>query len=219
MARPGWNAVMASPEFGPAIRLSSCCCGSALRLEHGLDLEVNRDLVSDDGATSLERGVEVDTEVATVDVCGCGEAGARAAVSVRAEAVQLKAQRDVPGHALERELPIEDQIVAVLADAGGAVGHRGVGLDLEEVGAADVVVALGVAGVDRVELDRRGYRRVRGVLASHNLAFELREAATDLRHDHVPDNEADIGVDRVDGPGAGQVARNSFDRGACSHRR
>jgi len=50
---------------------------------------------------------------------------------------------------MQGELAIDHVALSVCADAGGAEGERRVGLDLEEVLAADMVVALLVVGVER----------------------------------------------------------------------
>ena len=81
-----------------------------------------------------------------------------------------------------------------------AEGHRTVVLHVEEVAGAQVRVAVLVAGVDRVQVDARGRRRR---VAGDDGALELLEQPTDLAH-QVAGGEADLGVARVDGPGAGR---------------
>ena len=92
----------------------------------------------------------------------------------------------------------------------------GVVVDVEEVGRADVGVALLLAGVDRGEVDGRGHAGLDGVLGGDDLAGELAEVAADLADHHVADREADRRVDRIDGPGAGDVA-GDLDGGAAGH--
>src|SRR6266511_2356430 len=99
-----------------------------------------------------------------------------------------------------------DAEVLAVADAGGAVGHGGVGVGLEEVGRAQVVVALGVVGVDGAEVDGGGDGGVEWVGCQAQLAFEAGEVAADLADHHVADGEGDVGVDGVDRPGSGDVA-------------
>src|SRR5665213_2399229 len=94
-----------------------------LGLEHGLDLEMNRDLVSHDDAASLERGLEVDAEVASVDLRVGTETGTGAAEGVGTEAVGLKAKWDGLGYALQGEVAVEHKVVAVLPNTGRLVGH------------------------------------------------------------------------------------------------
>src|SRR4051812_28208771 len=121
--------------------------GSAV--EHGLDLELDRDLVADDHAAGLHRGVEVHAEVGPADDAGGGEAVADPAEGVGPEAVDLEREGHALGDALEGDLAVEHVVVAVDPHAGRAVGHGGVLVGLEEVGRADVVVTVDVAGVDR----------------------------------------------------------------------
>ena len=104
--------------------------------------------------------VVADVPVVPVDLGGGREAGAGAAVRVGAEAVQLEAERHRPGNAVEGEVTVEQEVAAVGADAGGAEGHRGVLLDVEEVLAADVVVPGLVPGVHRAEVDGGGDGRL-----------------------------------------------------------
>src|SRR5205814_7293674 len=176
-------------------------------LEHGLDLELDGHLVADDDAAALDGGVPADAEVAPADLRSGGEAGPGAAVGVGPEPVQLQRQRDVPGHALEGELAVHDVVVAVPAHAGRAVGHRGVVLDVEEVGRPDVRVALLLAGHDRVQRDLGGHRGAQRVRAGDDLTGEGGEPPPDLADHHVPDGEADLRVHRVDRPGARGIAR------------
>src|SRR6201993_2663199 len=127
-------------------------------VEDGLDLEGDRDLLADDdaAATAGDRAVVADAEVAPVDLAAGGEARPGAAEGVRAEAVHLELQRDGLGGAADGEIAVEEEIVTVRSDAGGAERQMGVRVDLEEVGAADVVVPVGLTGVHRAQLDGGG---------------------------------------------------------------
>src|SRR5215469_8434498 len=185
--------------------------------QDGLDLQVKRDLVAHDDPAVLHGGAEVDVEVTPVDLTAGTEPGPGAAEGVRPEAVELEDQRHVLGDALERELAVEDVVAIRKPGPGRAVGHRRVGLDLEEVGGPDVLVALVLAGADRLQVDHRGRRGLERVVTGHDLAGEVRELAADLADHHVPDREADLGVHRVDGPGAGDVAGDRGLGGGGSH--
>src|SRR3712207_8104675 len=77
---------------------------------------------------------------------------------------------------------------------------------VEEVGGADVRVALLLPGVDRVHVDRGGHGGLRRVLGGDNLTGEPGEVAADLADHHVADGEADRRVAGVDVPGADDVA-------------
>ena len=106
-------------------------------------------------------------------------------------------------------------VVAGLVDAGGDEGDLRVLLDGEEVVAAQVAVALLVAGVDAGGLDgqlRGGLGEVVGV--DDGGALELVERAADLGDHRVPGDEPDAGVGRVDDVGAGQVGEGGGGDGA-----
>src|SRR6185437_15086875 len=115
-------------------------------VEHALDLEGDRDLLADDDAAAGHRAVVADAEVVPVDLAAGREARPGPAEGVRAEAVHLELERDRLGGAADGEIAVEQEVVTVGADAGGAERHRRVRLDVEEVGAADVVVPVGLTG-------------------------------------------------------------------------
>ena len=127
-----------------------------------------------------DRAVEGDAVVHPVDHRGRREARAGAAVGVRAEAGDLKVERDRPGDALEGEVALKDEAFLAALEGGGREGHRRVLLDLEEVGAADVRVALLLAGVDRGQVNRGRDRRGQWVFGGDDRALELVEAAAHL---------------------------------------
>src|SRR5581483_6016577 len=68
--------------------------------------------------------------------------------------------------------------------------------------------AIGVAGVDRREVDAGSDAGVEGVRSGHDLTLEPGELAPHLAHHHVAHGEPDFGVDGVDGPRTGDVARD-----------
>src|SRR4051812_4874350 len=189
--------------------------GSGLA-QHTLDLEGDLDLLAHDGAAAVERHGDVDAELAAADRGGGREAGARATVGVRAEAVDLEGEGDGAGDALDRQLAVERVVVAVGADRRAVERPGRVGLDLEEVGGADVAVALGVADVDRAGVDRGGHRRVAELRRGRDLTAEGAQPTAYLAHHHVPHGEGDIGVHRVDVPGADHVA-GDLGAGRSSH--
>src|SRR3954452_10929764 len=184
--------------------------------ENGLDLELDGDLVTDDDAAAVHRHLDVDAELVAVDLGLGGEAGARAAEGVRAEAVELKVEDDRAGDALDRQLALDGPVGAVGLHRGGAEEHGRVVLDVEEVSRADVRVALLLTGVDGAELDTGLDRGLGGVLGGDDLALEVAEVAADLADHHVADGEADGRVRRVDLPGADDVA-GDLDGGGAGH--
>src|SRR3954462_4255430 len=184
--------------------------------ENGLDLELDGDLVTDDDAAAVHRHLDVDAELVAVDLRLGGEAGARAAVGVRAEAVELEVQDDGPRDALDGQLALDGPVGAVGLHRGGPEDHGRVVLDVEEVSRADVRVTLLLTGVDGAELDAGLDRGVGRVLGGDDLALEVAEVAADLADHHVADGEADGRVRRVDLPGADDVA-GDLDGGAAGH--
>ena len=99
-----------------------------------------------------------------------------------------------------------------LLDAARLEGQLRVGGGVEEVSGAQVLVALGLARVDRRGLDRAGGLRRRDVVADLELALELAERAADGRDAKMLDAEVDARVRRIHVPGAG---RNSGDGGGA----
>src|SRR5215831_3469331 len=186
-------------------------------LEDGLDLEADRHRVADRDATAAHRDDVADAEVAPVDLRGRGEPGPLPAPRVRDEPVDPHSQQHLPGDAAQRQLTVDDPAVAGLADAGRAVAHRRVLVDLEVVGGAEVVVTRLVAGVDGRQVDRRGNRRAQWVLVGDDRDVVAGEPAAHLGDHEVPDGEGDLGVHRVGLPGADQVARDRDGRGDEVH--
>src|SRR4029450_11733279 len=103
------------------------------------------------------------------------------------------------------------------ADVGGDEGDLGVLLHGEEVVAAQVGIALLVAGVDAGRLDGQLAGRLGQVGAVEDrVALEVVERAADLGDHRVPGDEPDTGVGRVDDVVSGQVGQGGGD-GAGSH--
>ena len=101
---------------------------------------------------------------------------------------------------------------AGLLDVGGDEGDLRVLLHGEEVVAAQVGVALLVAGVDAGGLDGQLTGRLGEVGAvDDRAALELVELAADLGDHRVPGDEPDAGVGRVEDVGAGQVGQGGGD--------
>src|SRR5450759_897114 len=183
-------------------------------VEDGLDLDGETDLLAEGDTATVEGHVERDAEVAAVELAGGREADSGVAErGAGLEAVHLELERHRPGDAVEGQIPVDDQVVTVVANAGRLVGHGGVAFDLEEVGRADVGVAVGVGGVDRRRVNGGADRGPQRIGAGDDLALEVGEAASDLAHHEVADRERDLGVGLVDGPGAGDVAGDVGDDG------
>src|SRR5690348_15800414 len=120
--------------FPPGGRWWALGVGRLGRVEDGFDLYEDLDAVADDHPTAVQGDVGADAEVAPVELGGGREAGPGAAVGVAGEAVDVQGQGDRPGHPVQGQLAADVEAVLAVADAGGAVGHRRVGVGLEEVG-------------------------------------------------------------------------------------
>src|SRR5262249_48059202 len=111
-------------------------------------------------------------------------------------------------------------LVAVLdrLDGGALEGDRRELLDVEEVGAAQVVVALLVGGVDALGLDGHAERALAGVPVDREVAGEVVEPAVDPTQPEVRDLEGDAGGGGVEGvlvrgpPRRGGAEREDEDR-------
>src|SRR3954471_977794 len=173
--------------------------GGLVLLEDGLHGDQDVDLVADEKASAVHRDVEVDAPLLAGDRRGALEARAGAAPRVGLDAEELDVQGDRLGDALDGQVTGHEQALAAVLDAGADEGHRAVVLHVEEVAGAQVRVTVLVAGVDRVQVDGGAGP---GGVAGDNLTLELLEQTPDLAH-QVAGGEPDLGVTRVDGPGAG----------------
>src|SRR3954468_24833069 len=189
-----------------AVRMSRCraaggevASGGLLLLKHGLRGDDHVDLVADEQTATVHRDVEVDTPLLAGDLGGALETGAGAAPRVGLHAEELDVERDGLGDALDGQVAGNQQTLAAVDDVGADEGHRAVVLHVEEVAGAQVRVTVLVAGVDRVEV---GGGAGPGGVAGDDLTLELLEQTPDLAH-QVAGGEPDLGVTRVDGPGAG----------------
>ena len=98
---------------------------------------------------------------------------------------------------------IRNSSVVERLDARGLEAQLGELGGVEEVGRAQVIVALRLVGVDRLGLDRAVDLGAGQVLADLERALELGELTADGGDAHVLDGEADLRVRRVDAPRAG----------------
>ena len=137
---------------GSAGLLRAAARGQAL---DGRDVERDLDLVADEDAAGLERGVPGQAVVLARDLERGLEAGARVAERVGRGAGELGGELDVAGHAVDGEVADDDVVVAVRADARRGEGPDRLLLGVPEVGALEVPVAVLVAGVDRRRVERR----------------------------------------------------------------
>src|SRR6266699_745884 len=162
-----------------------------LRLQRGLDLDDELDLLAHHDAAGRQRHVGGDAPVCAVDLADGRQAGPGAAVGVRAEAVHLDGQLHRSGDALDGQLAVGDD---------------------------DLAVPLLVPRVERGHGDGGGSRRLQRVVCGDDLALDLGEVPADLADHKVAGHEPDVRVDRVDVPGARDVAGDldSFGRHSVS---
>jgi hypothetical protein len=86
-----------------------------LRLERGLQLDGDGDLLAEQHAAGLEGRVVVQAEVFTVDDGGSGRAGLVVAVRVLAEATEVEVERDGLGDTLDGEVSVNLEVALFLA--------------------------------------------------------------------------------------------------------
>jgi hypothetical protein len=104
--------------------------------------------------------------------------------------------------------PVELERVLRANDARRAEGHLGIGLDIEEIGRAQVPVPLLGARVDARRLERDLDARVTdALLVGDDRPLELGEPAADGRDHHVLRHELDRRVARVELPGGAGARR------------
>src|ERR1700693_1138819 len=178
----------------------------ALRVQLRFDLDLEVHLVTDDDDAGFEDRAEVDPKVTPVEPADGGCSGARARPRVARKASQVESERDRFGDSLERELAVERVVVAIAAHGSRTKAHRPVLVDLEEICCANVLVPIRVPGIDGAEIDGGRDARVEQGLAGHDLAAEGGEFAANLADHHVAHRESDLGVGRIDRPGADDVA-------------
>src|SRR4029078_13124274 len=173
------------------------------------DVDLELDLVRDQEAAGLERGVPGQAPLLAVQGGAALEAEAGVAERGLGGAGQLEVDRDRLGDVLDGQVAGDGPVVAVAGDLGGDEGDLGVGLDVEEVGAVQVAVAVRDTGVDAAGLDVHGHLaggRVLGV--DDGVAAELLERAAHGGHHRVPGAEAEAAVRRVERVLAGDVLQN-----------
>src|SRR5450756_1329156 len=176
---------------------------SSVRLKHRLDLDAHLELLANQPATGLERLVPGEAPLLAVDVRLGGEEGALTAERVAHLPVVLGLHRDGLGYSTDGEIAVDlPVVVAVVLHTRARERQLRVRVDLEEVRAAQMIVALLGARVDAGRLDRHARARLRRVLGDVQHAFELAEAALDLGHHQVTGLELDRRVRGVERPRA-----------------
>src|SRR5215831_2699654 len=171
-----------------------------------LCLDFDADLLADRDAARLERDVPLEAPVLAVDAAAGTDAAAGVAPGILDDGRQrLHVQRHRAGDAADGQVAGHAQVAG---GAGRGVDprrterdRRVVG-DVEEVGAAQVVVALRLARVDAARVDADVDARPRQVLlVDEHGPRDGPQVAAHVRQHQVADLEAGGGVGGVDVPG------------------
>src|SRR5262249_43515050 len=173
-----------------------------LRLQNPFDVDRDPHLVADDAAVVLQRAVPAHPEVLPVDPRPASEPNARHADGVirgppAAEIVEI--EYDISRSTADVQRTLDFVIVPAHAlDGGTAEGEARMSRDVQEIGAAQVIVALRFSGPQPLGLDRRfqgrEYPRLRIELQA---AVDIFEMSPYPRHHHVTDAEFGSRVSRL----------------------
>src|SRR5690606_32507926 len=190
-----------------ARRLAAGLLADRLLGQHGLHVRLDAHLVRYQHPARLERLVPLQAPVAAVDLAGGLEAHPLLAPRVDAAALEQHVERDLLGGVGDLEVTHHAEARALLGLRPerllAAEDDLGVVLGVEEVGAAEVAVTVGHAGVEARGLDV--HLRPGGVgrlPVQVQPPVEAREAPADGGEHHVLGRELDRGVSRVDLPDA-----------------
>src|SRR4051794_19194158 len=175
----------------------------ALDLLNRRDVELQLDLLAHQQVAAAERLVEGHVPVVAVQLARDLERDALVAPRVGLLALNLGCEGDRLGHAVHRQLAGDlERLVVDRLDLRRLEAELRVLLDAEEVGRAKMLVAAGVAGVDRNALHVAVGLRGLVALADHERALEVLELATNRGDAEVLHREADARVGGINGPRA-----------------
>src|SRR5699024_1670830 len=168
------------------------------------------DLVGDQHAAGLEGGVPGEPELLAGDRGLAGEARTVDAEGVGGRALVAEVELDRPGDVADGEIADE----GVACDLGGDEADLREVLRIEEVAAAQVVVAVLVGGADRPGPQAAAEGEVPAALAHLEDALDLVELAAGAGDAGVTHRERRRGVSGIEGPGAGSevVHRSLLER-------
>src|SRR3954454_7892715 len=197
---PGGARCCVSP--GGGCRICRALASSDLRLRQ-LELDDEGHVVRQREAALGERGVPLEDELRAVDDRLEVDADLGVARDVLVRAHERAAAGDGVGVALDGELAVYDQLVALDVQVARLVAELGVVLGVEEVRRLEVCRQVLVLHDDRVGVDRPDQLRL-PVLADLERGVEVLEAAAECRDDHVLHGEARARMDLVELPGAGR---------------
>src|SRR3954470_3174286 len=166
-----------------------------------LELDDQRHVVRERVPALGERRVPLEAELRAIDHRLEVDADLGVAGDVLVRADERAAALDRMRVALDGQLAVDQELVALDAHVARLVAELGVVLDVEEVRRLEVGGEVLVLDDDRVRVHDPDEMR-RAVLADLEGGVEVLEAATEGRHDHVLDREARARVDLVQLPTA-----------------
>jgi len=150
------------------------------------------DFVADDESPVVERLVPDHVEVFPIQRAIGRESGAGISPGVFGRSIKRAGQRHFLGHTTQREVADYRIGVSLFLITLHLIGHRRELLHIEEVGVAQMGVALFLVGVDRGGLDD-GFDRFKGlgVRVHDDEAFIVHESSRCFGHDHVTHTKLD----------------------------
>src|SRR4051812_17745195 len=168
-----------------------------------LELDDQRHVVRQREAALGERGVPLEAELGAVDHGLEVDADLRVAGDVLVRAHERATAAHGMRVALDGQLAVDHELVALEAQVRRLVAQLGVVLDVEEVSRLQVGGQVLVLDDDRVGLHGADELRL-AVLADLERRVEVLEAAAEGRDDHVLDREARARMNLVELPRSGR---------------
>src|SRR5215467_1779395 len=131
------SELLSAGYFGPRI------------LANGFQLDLDLDLIADQEAASFESHIPVQTKILPVEVRLRAKPGNGLAQWIGADAVEGDVEGDLARLSADREITGYAEVLARTGYAPTLKSDRGMVGDVEEVGRAEVLVSLGIAGDQR----------------------------------------------------------------------
>ena len=174
-------------------------------LAHGLDLDLDLDLLADEQAAGLESLVPGKPERLAVDLGGGREADTLAAPQVGDDTHEFRVEGHLTRDPVDGEIALQRPLWSrdVTEPSRLEVDGRKL-VDLQEVGRLQVVVARLLASRYRGRLDARRGLGLHGIVADLECGREALEAPLHLGDHQMADDELHAGVHRVRLPRAGR---------------
>jgi hypothetical protein len=171
-----------------------------------LDIESDRNLVTNQNSAGLEGSIPGQAKVFSVDLCGRGDRNPGVTPWILGRwRWPFDRKADLAGNATDGQVAFDFQLS--IPDDADALGFEMQGwklLHIKEIGTLQVRIALFIAGVYRRRLDRGLDARVRKIkFVEKQSSRNFGELAFHIGDHHVLDFELGHGVSRVDVPGGG----------------